>query len=322
MRRAVTALLSSLLLLTPALAAAPEPFVGTTAMTMDVVTKDFPRTFSVTVPTVLAGHVDGKGVVTVGDTVSITNNSTFPVGLEQIKVTMADGWELGTFGQYYTPDSKTIGMQLKFKAHWDEQVVTQAINVTSDTVNVSCSQHGVIFNNESISFDYNFSLPIYSENMNKVEVAQVSFIINHPRMVDVTTMAINDDYICTGYSYKESYAKVQELPPIFEALGSTPDFSYGLVLPESCTTIKSNSLNGHVTHLYIPNSVTTIENTAFRSNSSIHELRIPSSVTEIGTTAFSYARQLKKIYIDAPTDSIPGAPWGAANAEVVWNDTP
>ena len=52
----------------------------------------------------------------------------------------------------------------------------------------------------------------------------------------------------------------------------------------------------------------------------IIEITIPSSITTIDTTTFVGCDQLTTIYVDKPTDSISGAPWGAKNATVIWSD--
>ena len=55
-------------------------------------------------------------------------------------------------------------------------------------------------------------------------------------------------------------------------------------------------------------------------HSPMTKITIPSSVTTIDGYGFNRCAQLTTIYVDKPTDSISGAPWGATNATVIWND--
>ena len=74
-----------------------------------------------------------------------------------------------------------------------------------------------------------------------------------------------------------------------------------------------------LTSINIPNSVTTIEGSVFSYSNAITTINIPSSVTTINSNAF-YSCGLTSIYIDQPNNGVSGAPWGASNATVYWND--
>lgn len=66
-------------------------------------------------------------------------------------------------------------------------------------------------------------------------------------------------------------------------------------------------------------TVTDIGNRAFYNCTSLETVAIPSSVTSINSYAFDDCSNLTSITINKPQDSITGAPWGATNAEVIWN---
>ena len=73
-----------------------------------------------------------------------------------------------------------------------------------------------------------------------------------------------------------------------------------------------------------PCQITELPRSCFRECESLTEITIPSSVKKIDSNCFgdSYAPNttLTTIYINKSTDSIAGAPWGATNATVIWND--
>lgn len=67
----------------------------------------------------------------------------------------------------------------------------------------------------------------------------------------------------------------------------------------------------------IPDTVVSIGSCAFECCDLLKEIEIPSSVTTIDSDAFLDAG-LTKITVNAPENSIAGAPWGATNATVIW----
>lgn len=75
-------------------------------------------------------------------------------------------------------------------------------------------------------------------------------------------------------------------------------------------------------NITIPDSVTTLGIKAFASCSGLTNIRIGNGITSIGTSAFQYCSALTDIYIDAPEDSISGAPWGAPNSPTIHWNTP
>lgn len=67
----------------------------------------------------------------------------------------------------------------------------------------------------------------------------------------------------------------------------------------------------------LPNTVTKIGEHAFASCTLGEDVRIPESVIEISSNAFEGSR-VRWIIIKKPMDSIPGAPWGLRDGEIIW----
>ena len=91
-------------------------------------------------------------------------------------------------------------------------------------------------------------------------------------------------------------------------------------LPYSCFSNQYYSTPNLLTSITIPNSVKILGQNCFY-NCGLTSINIPNSVTSIGNDCFAQCDGLATIYIDKPTDSIVGAPWGAPNATIIWNDT-
>ena len=95
----------------------------------------------------------------------------------------------------------------------------------------------------------------------------------------------------------------------------------GVVLAESLQSIGSSAFYrcSALEDINIPETVTSIGINAFNGCSSLTAITIPESVISIGKNAFSSCDKLTTINIVGDTDSIAGSPWGAVNAEIVWN---
>lgn len=65
-------------------------------------------------------------------------------------------------------------------------------------------------------------------------------------------------------------------------------------------------------------NLTAILGGGFVGCSSLQKVEIPSTIAHIETTAFRDCPALLDIVINKPENSIPGAPWGATNANVIW----
>ena len=111
--------------------------------------------------------------------------------------------------------------------------------------------------------------------------------------------------------------------------------------------IRDNMFDGYysLTSITIPNSVTTIGNSAFNSCSGLTTITIPDSVTSISSYAFGYCTNLNSVIfkskpsgtIDKNTfrnctnltdikvpwsqGAVANAPWGATNATITYNYT-
>ena len=78
-----------------------------------------------------------------------------------------------------------------------------------------------------------------------------------------------------------------------------------------CTNLKS------VTGM---EGMTEILSNTFDSCTSLTNITIPSGITSIDSTAFINCTNLTQITVNKAQDSISGAPWGAPNATVTWQE--
>ncbi|MBQ6141836.1 MAG: leucine-rich repeat domain-containing protein, partial [Kiritimatiellae bacterium] len=91
-------------------------------------------------------------------------------------------------------------------------------------------------------------------------------------------------------------------------------------IPNSVTSIGNSAFNNcsSLASVTIPNSVTSIGNSAFNNCSSLASVTIPNSVTSIGNSAFNNCSSLASIGIGVSVESIgPGAFYGCSRLEDV-----
>lgn len=77
---------------------------------------------------------------------------------------------------------------------------------------------------------------------------------------------------------------------------------------------------GSLKKITISEGVEKLEDYAFRNCSVLESITIPCSVTTISSNCFEDCTILTAIKIDKEKDSIKGAPWGAVNAVVTWQE--
>lgn len=82
----------------------------------------------------------------------------------------------------------------------------------------------------------------------------------------------------------------------------------------------SDYINNNKT-IVIPTGTTKLRNYAFSGLTKVKSIEIPNTVNNIGENCFSNSN-ITKIKIDNNSGVISGAPWGANNAEIEYNDTP
>lgn len=68
----------------------------------------------------------------------------------------------------------------------------------------------------------------------------------------------------------------------------------------------------------IPSNIKNVPEHAFDSCRYLISVQVADGVETIGTDAFRGCHELTRITINKPSGSIPGAPWGAPNATVIW----
>lgn len=97
-------------------------------------------------------------------------------------------------------------------------------------------------------------------------------------------------------------------------------------IPDTVKTIEQSVFRecSSLTDVALPNSLTFIGSNAFRKCIKLTEIEIPSSIetiqTNLGNEPFGECTNLTTIRIHKSKDSIPGAPWGATNATVIWDE--
>lgn len=92
-------------------------------------------------------------------------------------------------------------------------------------------------------------------------------------------------------------------------------------LPNTLTIIGETAFSNcyNLKSISIPASVTTIGSGAFINCTSLTTVEIPASVTSLEENTFSNDDNIETITIHKVQDSISGAPWGAANATIIWD---
>ena len=291
----------------------------------------FPKMFEVSVPVSLPAHVDSVGVVTVAESFPIINNSDFPVYVAKATLTPLEGWTVVSSSKYIEPSAKEIGFSCHVLSNLDKKTNADGGGTTDESASINLGEGtaSVIFPGKESTFTYDVNIPIQAEDMDNIPIGSISFLVDFPEVVPTSKMHISDDYRLTDLDNRATsggWINPIEIPPVVRKL----DLSYGrvirgIIVPESVDEICDFcfSSDNYVYNIYIPNSVKRLGDSFLRSTA-IEELHVPGSITDFHSNALSGCTKLQKIYVDAPTDSIAGAPWGApnANVEVIWNDAP
>lgn len=106
---------------------------------------------------------------------------------------------------------------------------------------------------------------------------------------------------------------ITEIPPLcFSNCGKITE----ITIPESVTSIGESAFSGtSLKNLEIPNGVQTIGKAAF-SNTRLASVSVPASVTTIGENAF-VAQATTNVTLNKKTNEISGSPWGATGT-ITW----
>jgi hypothetical protein len=122
-----------------------------------------------------------------------------------------------------------------------------------------------------------------------------------------------------------SLASVQ-IPNSVKSIGSRAFFGCSnltsIIIPSGVTSIDIYAFYrcSKLTSIIIPSGVTSINQGTFGNCTLLANVQIPNSVTSIASDAFSGCSALTLITINKADGSILGAPWGATNATVKWNE--
>ena len=134
---------------------------------------------------------------------------------------------------------------------------------------------------------------------------------------DTKTFGLSFSFLLIFKTLRASYLQVGNFShfTIFEGNLYTSDrrklISYlskgeKFIIPDSVTSIGDSALSGckSLQSVSIPDSVTSIGDSAFSGCSSLHSVNIPDSVTSIGDRAFSYCSSLLSVTIPDSVTSI------------------
>ncbi len=133
----------------------------------------------------------------------------------------------------------------------------------------------------------------------------------------------------TDFDYGTNYKTLIKSITIPEGVTTISNLSFyqcsnleTLNLPNSLVEIGSRSFDScsKLQNFIFPNGLTTLGYRAFYSCSSLTYVELPSSITSMGNQVFGNCTNITTIRIHKPQDSISGAPWGATNATVIWDD--
>lgn len=94
-----------------------------------------------------------------------------------------------------------------------------------------------------------------------------------------------------------------------------------IILHQGLVTIANRTFNNTaIVSLEIPDTVTSIGAGVCGSCAQLETVYIPASINSLSSNAFSDCAKLTRIFVDKDYDTIAGAPWGASNADVIWNN--
>lgn len=86
------------------------------------------------------------------------------------------------------------------------------------------------------------------------------------------------------------------------------------------TTIK-NLTGADFTYVVLPCTIDKIENYAFNACPSLKSIFLPKSIKVIGNESFESTPMLEEINVEWGEGEVEGAPWGASNATIRYNQT-
>ncbi len=94
-----------------------------------------------------------------------------------------------------------------------------------------------------------------------------------------------------------------------------------LVLPNGVTSVENGAFyNSGLEFFDIPETVTTLGNYVFKNSSRLVTITVPSSLATLSADTFTNCSRLASIIVDKDYGQITGGPWGAPNADVIWNN--
>ena len=136
-------------------------------------------------------------------------------------------------------------------------------------------------------------------------------------------------YFDTATTLQNSIVNAEKLEILYAPLCTTFNCTFTncgfkvFTFPSGITSIFIRMFTScnNLEEVIIENGATfTISNYFIINCPKLTKIEIPTSISSISSYAFRLVENPVTITIDKPVDSIPGAPWGATNATIIWKD--
>lgn len=205
----------------------------------------------------------------------------------------------------------------------------EGITHLADSKCISCPTENLIMPN---SIEYIGDYCFYYGRMKTIQFSpNLKHIGNNcfQRCSSLETIVLPDsvEYIGDMCFYIAETIQNIQFPKSLTHLGENLTNSSKLTFVDLSMCEKLLELNGcfnlcqRLNSIILPPNIQKIGDNLLSNYCPMSDIYIPSSIETISEKAFQNCKSLTTITIDKPTNSVRGAPWGATNATVIWNDS-